>query len=96
MVIFWYTRTMSIQTDKIWPIHEAKAQFTSLIHAAEKQGPQFISRHGTSVAVILSVADFARLQSRSNRSSLVDFLCSAPSLELAPRDLADVTRDIDL
>jgi prevent-host-death family protein len=87
---------MPARKRKVWPIHEAKAGFTSLVRAAEEDGPQQISRHGQAVAVVMSARDYMRLQERRMRGSLIDFLASAPPFEAPPRDRSDVTSDIDL
>ena len=42
-------------------IREAKASFSALIAAAEKGRPTLVSRHGQPCAMIVSVADGARL-----------------------------------
>ncbi len=42
-------------------IREAKARFSALIAAAEKGRPTLVSRHGQPCAMIVSVADGARL-----------------------------------
>ena len=42
-------------------IREAKACFSALIAAAEKGRPTLVSRHGQPCAMIVSVADGARL-----------------------------------
>lgn len=42
-------------------IREAKASFSAVIAAAEKGRPTLVSRHGQPCAMIVSVADGARL-----------------------------------
>ena len=42
-------------------IRQAKARFSALIAAAEKGRPTLVSRHGQPCAMIVSVADGARL-----------------------------------
>lgn len=46
---------------EILQIREAKASFSALIAAAEKGRPTLVSRHGQPCAMIVSVADGARL-----------------------------------
>ena len=46
---------------EIFQIREAKASFSALVLAAEKGRPTLISRHGQPCAMIVSVADGARL-----------------------------------
>ena len=46
---------------EILQIREAKARFSALVAAAEKGRPTLVSRHGQPCAMIVSVADGARL-----------------------------------
>ena len=43
------------------PIREAKASFSALVATAEKGRPTLVSRHGQPCAMIVPVADGARL-----------------------------------
>ena len=43
------------------PIREAKASFSALVAAAEKGQPTIVSRHGQPCAMIVPIADGARL-----------------------------------
>jgi prevent-host-death family protein len=42
----------------VWQVQEAKTRLSELIEEANTKGPQFITRHGSERAVILSVADY--------------------------------------
>ena len=46
-----------------WGIAEAKAQFSEVVHHAEKTGPQRISRSGRGVAVLVSAEEWERIES---------------------------------
>ncbi|MFM9968641.1 MAG: type II toxin-antitoxin system Phd/YefM family antitoxin [Burkholderiales bacterium] len=46
---------------EIVQLREAKASFSALVAAAEKGRPTLVSRHGQPCAMIVSVADGARL-----------------------------------
>lgn len=82
---------------RLWPIHEAKAEFTALIQAAEEEGPQIITRHGRPVAAVLSEAEFSRLHPRPRQGTLSAFFASVGGvLEVPERDRTDVTREIEL
>jgi prevent-host-death family protein len=59
-----------------WQMHEAKAKLSELVKRAELDGPQDITLHGHSVAVVLSRTAFERLSGQ--RASLVDFMQSSP------------------
>jgi len=47
-----------------WGIAQAKARLSEVVHNAEKLGPQRISRSGREVAVVISIQELERLQSR--------------------------------
>ena len=51
-------------TDRIWTVAEAKARFSELIEQARME-PQTITRHGRSVAVVVSAEEWEK---KSNRS----------------------------
>ena len=61
---------------RIWQMQEAKARLSELVKRAESEGPQKITVHGQSVAVLLSRAAFERLSGNGN--SLVDFMRASP------------------
>jgi prevent-host-death family protein len=44
-----------------WQMQEAKARLSEVVKRAEAEGPQDITLHGHSVAVMLSRAEFDRL-----------------------------------
>ena len=55
-----------------WQMQTAKAQFSDLIRRAKQEGPQDITLHGKSVAVVISRELFEKLN--GNNESLVDFM----------------------
>jgi len=59
-----------------WQIQEVKARLSTVLRGAEQDGPQEITYHGRSVAVLLSRADYDRLAGTSQ--SLVDFMRRSP------------------
>lgn len=81
---------------KRWQIQDAKAKFSELIRAAG-QGPQDITHHGKSVAVLLSRDEFDRLSQAGE--SLAAFMQRSPLFELdeltLERDSSN-TRDVSL
>jgi prevent-host-death family protein len=74
-----------------WQIQEAKARLSTVLRSAEQDGPQEITHHGRSVAVLLSRADYDRLT--GNRQSLVEFMRRSP---LYDQDDLIIERDISL
>jgi len=60
----------------VWQLQDAKNRFSSLVKAAEKEGPQMITVHGREKAVLLSAETYRRLMQR--KGSLLDFFQSSP------------------
>jgi len=52
------------------PIFEAKNKLPLFIHQAEESGPVFISRHNKSVAVILSIDEFNKLNASAKKTPI--------------------------
>ncbi len=59
-----------------WQMQTAKARFSELVKHAAQEGPQAITLHGRSVAVVISRELFDRLS--GNEESLVDFMRASP------------------
>lgn len=79
-----------------WKLQDAKAKFSQIVDEAIKNGPQYVTRHGSEAVVIVSVEEFEEL--RSSKPSFKDFLLSCPkaSLDLDLTRQKDVPRSIDL
>jgi prevent-host-death family protein len=79
-----------------WQMQTAKAQFSELVKHATHEGPQNITLHGRSVAIVISRELFDQLS--GNQKSLVDFMRQSPLY--GQEDIAferddSLTRDID-
>jgi prevent-host-death family protein len=59
-----------------WQMQTAKARFSDVVRSAKSDGPQDITLHGKSVAVVLSRELYDRLS--GNTQSLVQFMQSSP------------------
>lgn len=59
-----------------WQLQTAKARFSDLVRSAKVDGPQDITVHGRSVAVVMSRELFDRLS--GNAQSLVAFIQQSP------------------
>ena len=59
-----------------WQMQAAKARFSELVKHAAQEGPQNITLHGHSVAVVVSRELFDRLS--GNEQSLVNFMRASP------------------
>ena len=59
-----------------WQMQQAKSRLSEVLKDAEREGPQEITVHGRSVAVVLSRADYDRLAGTGE--SLVSFMRRSP------------------
>lgn len=80
-----------------WQMQEAKSRLSEVVKDAEREGPQEITVHGRSVAVVLSRADYDRLAGTGE--SLVAFMRRSPLADVEdldfPRDQS-LTREVSL
>ncbi|HEY7048102.1 MAG TPA: type II toxin-antitoxin system Phd/YefM family antitoxin [Jatrophihabitantaceae bacterium] len=49
--------------DAHWQVQEAKQKFSELLRKVHDDGPQFVTRHGEEVAVVIDIEEFRRLHS---------------------------------
>jgi prevent-host-death family protein len=45
-----------------WPVQNAKSRFSEFLDACITVGPQLVTKHGAEAAVLVSVAQWRRLQ----------------------------------
>lgn len=64
---------MSMHT---WTVAEAKAKFSELIDKAKAEGPQKITKHGRTTAVIVASEEWERKAER--KGNLAEFLAASP------------------
>ena len=81
-----------------WQMQDAKARLSEVVKRAEQDGPQDITLHGRSVAVVLSRERFDQLSGQA--ASVVDFMQASPLAGLDDdlvfeRDQG-LTRELDL
>ncbi len=81
---------------KIWQVQEAKARFSEVIKKATKEGPQTITVHGESTAVVLSTAEYERL--KRPRQNFVTFMRTSPmcGVDMKVTRKQTLTRDTDI
>ena len=81
-----------------WQMQEAKARLSEVVKRAELDGPQDVTLHGRSVAVVISRATFERLSGQM--ASVVDFMQASPLVgldqELVFERDASLTRELQL
>ena len=80
-----------------WQVQEAKNKLSEVIDAAQRRGPQTITRRGREVAVLLSAEEYQQLA--RPKVGLVELLRNSPlvgaDLQL-DRDPNDRVRKLDL
>lgn len=59
-----------------WTVAEAKAKFSELLDKANSEGPQKITKHGRTTAVVVAAEEWDRKAER--RGNLAEFLASSP------------------
>ena len=81
---------------KTWQLQEAKARLSEVIKKAAKEGPQNITVHGESRAVVLSPAEYKRM--KHPQASFVEFMRRSPlcGLELDLKRKQTLTRKTDI
>ena len=72
-----------------WQLNEARARFTEFLNAALKKGPQMVTRGGIEAAVLVSIAEWRRMNKNSRRSLKSVLLGEGPRFEnlTSPRRL---------
>jgi prevent-host-death family protein len=88
----------SVRPSSSWQLQDAKAQFSALVKQAQTAGPQHISVHGKPAAVVLSQADYRRLQTRASKPGFVELMQGSPlmGLDMVLQRSSSVTRDVSL
>jgi prevent-host-death family protein len=64
---------MNTQT---WTVAEAKAKFSELLDKAKSEGPQKITKHGRTTAVVVAAEAWERKAAR--KGNLAEFLATSP------------------
>lgn len=79
-----------------WSLQDAKNHFSTVVEAAVSGEPQLVTKRGKPAVVVLSVAEYERLERRHSPQtpSFVEHLMNIPKddgaferIELEPRDL---------
>jgi prevent-host-death family protein len=80
----------------IWTVAEAKAKFSELLDKASSEGPQKITRHGRTTAVVVAAEEWERKAER--QGNLAEFLASSPlrGSELKIKRLPMRLRNVEL
>ncbi len=65
-----------------WQLQDAKQRFSELIRSVRSEGPQFVTRHGRAVAVVIDIEEYRQL--KGERQDFKAFLRAAPDLGPLP------------
>jgi len=69
-----------------WQVQEAKAKLSELLEAVAQRGPQEITHHGRSAAVVISRAQYDQMA--CSQESLVTFVQRSPLAGIEELDLS--------
>lgn len=59
-----------------WQLQEAKNKFSKLVEKAQREGPQFVTKHGKESVVVLSVDEYRQII--KPKSNLLQFIQASP------------------
>lgn len=61
-----------------WQLQEAKQRFSEVVRRALTEGPQWVTRHGRRVVVVVAADEF---EAAGRGTSFKEFLLSGPDME---------------
>jgi prevent-host-death family protein len=76
MTIETFQIAMGAMSIDSWTVAEAKARFSELLDQARSKGPQTITKHGRTAAVVVSAEEWERKSKRTG--NLAEFFASSP------------------
>ena len=84
------------KTKKAWSLAEAKSRLSDVIRHAEREGPQTVTRHGRTAAIIVAAEDWKKRRRR--KGTFVDFMNASPlrGSGIVIERIKDRPRDVDL
>jgi len=80
-----------------WQMQDLKARLSEVVKRSESEGPQEITLHGQSVAVVISRAMFDQLS--GNNQTIVEFMRNSPFYDFDETDLkrdSSLTREVSV
>ena len=82
--------------DPSWKLQDAKAKFSQVVDEALKAGPQYVTRRGREVVVVLSVKEYKKIISK--KPTLKEFLLNCPKMDddFEFERQKDFSRDVEL
>jgi prevent-host-death family protein len=84
-----------------WQIQEAKQRFSELIRSVQADGPQFVTKHGQEIAVVIDIDEYQRLHEAHAPRTFKSWLLHGPTVDdgfvdLINERLKDHASDEDL
>lgn len=85
--------------DVHWQVQEAKQRFSELLRRVTSDGPQYVTKHGKDVAVVIDIEEYHRLAGHT-AMNFKEYLASIPKGEYIDfeegRDVVDERDDRDV
>jgi prevent-host-death family protein len=70
------------KSDAHWQIQEAKQRFSELIRSVQADGPQFVTKHGEEIAVVIDIEEYNRLHgAHGPKRTFKSWLLNGPTLD---------------
>ncbi len=87
--------------DAHWQIQEAKQRFSELIRSVHAEGPQFVTKHGEEIAVVIDIEEYHRLHPTPGPKTFKEWLVNGPRqdddvIDMLDERQRDYTTDEDL
>ena len=73
---------------KRWPVQDAKARFSEMLVACEREGPQIVTKRGVEAAVLAPIGEWRRLTAQARpglKALLLADEARSDDLVLSPR-----------
>jgi antitoxin Phd len=67
---------MEVIMEHTWQLQEAKNKFSKLVEKAQREGPQFVTKHGKESVVVLSVDEYKQII--KPKTNLFQFIQASP------------------
>jgi antitoxin Phd len=75
------TTTANTANDAHWQVQEAKQRFSELLRSVQSDGPQFVTKHGEEIAVVIDIEEYRRLHPAPRPKTFKEWLLNGPKLE---------------
>jgi antitoxin Phd len=73
--------TATTRDDAHWQVQEAKQRFSELLRSVQAEGPQFVTKHGEEIAVVIDIEEYRRLHPEPRPRTFKEWLLNGPKLD---------------